>query len=980
MDTSTYKIVTWNVRTLFRLGALDELRLECAKHDFDIVACQEVRWLGAGMLQKKDYTMYYSGSKDRHEFGCAFLLKSKYRNGVMEFQPVNNRICKIRLRGRLFNISIINVHAPSEDKDEETKEEFYTKLERVYDSCPLHDIKIVAGDFNAKVGKEEVYMPTIGKHSLHSVTNDNGERLIHFAASKNAIVMSTVFPHKNIHKHTWRTPDGKNANQIDHICVDSRHRSGVMDIRSFRGPCIDSDHYPVVMKYKQRIKVVKIHPSSSRKKWNIEKLKVEETAILLKESMERKMQESLVDREVEPSIEDRWNKIETIISTVAAETVGYLEPRRRNGWFDNECKKAIDKRNSLRHRNLQRQTRQLDMEYREARREAKSLVKKKKKQAILEQLKDIEEAANKNESRKFYRKIGMIKKGYSPTNNWIKSKDGVLLTSNQEILSRWEEHFQELLNSGSDDTFDSVANISREAQSSEPGESGWEDTIPPTIEEVDEVICQLKRNKAPGGDNINAELVKLTGEMMLQEIHKLIECIWEEEHMPEKWNCGIINVIHKKGDVTECSNKRGITLLNVGYKILAVLLYNRLAPYYERAIGDYQCGFRRNRSTIDQIFALRQIDEKMWEYNTVTWRLFVDFKAAYDRTYRSSVYEAMADAKIPPKLISLTRMTMRHSKCQIRANGELSKPLEIRNGLRQGDALAPILFNLVLDKVVKRANIYGSGTIINKSLQIMAYADDVIIVGRSRQAIEVAYTALRGEARGAGLEINVEKTKLMIVERTRRQHPTFYDIAGENIEVVNAFPYLGSIMTREANETEEVKRRILAGNRTYYALRSLVRSNLLTRTTKKHIYKTLIRPVVTYGSEAWTLNKAAAERIDRFERKVLRRMYGGIREEDGRWRIRKNRELYSIYKDLRLSDNIRMNRLRWYGHINRMSDDRQVKKIFKGSIVATRSKGRPRARWKDKVMDDMRQVGIHMVEDRALWQNMLKQAKDYFSL
>jgi hypothetical protein len=83
-------------------------------------------------------------------------------------------------------------------------------------------MKILLGDFNAKVGKEDVFKPTIGNESLHDIRNDNGVRVVNFAKSKNLTVNSTMFPHRNIHKFTWMSPDRKTHNQIDHILIDRR--------------------------------------------------------------------------------------------------------------------------------------------------------------------------------------------------------------------------------------------------------------------------------------------------------------------------------------------------------------------------------------------------------------------------------------------------------------------------------------------------------------------------------------------------------------------------------------------------------------------------------------------------------------------------------------------------------------------------------------------------------------------------------------
>jgi hypothetical protein len=158
----------------------------------------------------------------------------------------------ILLRGRWCHTVVLNIHAPTEDKTDDVKDSFYEELERVFDKFPKCHMKIVLGDFNAKVGKENIFKPTIGNESLHEISNDNGVRLVNFTTSKNLRAKSTMFPHRNIHKYTWTSPDGKIHNQIDHIVVDRRRHSNVLDVRSFRAADCEYDHYLVVAKVRER--------------------------------------------------------------------------------------------------------------------------------------------------------------------------------------------------------------------------------------------------------------------------------------------------------------------------------------------------------------------------------------------------------------------------------------------------------------------------------------------------------------------------------------------------------------------------------------------------------------------------------------------------------------------------------------------------------------------------------------------------------
>jgi endonuclease/exonuclease/phosphatase family metal-dependent hydrolase len=140
----------------------------------------------------------------------------------------------IILKGHWCDIIVLNVHVLTEDKDNDIMDSFYEELEQVFDQFPKNHMKILVGDFNAKVGRENIFKPIIGNESLHEASNDNGVRVVNFATSKNLIVKNTTFPHYDIHKHTWTSADGVTHNQIDHVLIDERRHSNLLDVCSFR--------------------------------------------------------------------------------------------------------------------------------------------------------------------------------------------------------------------------------------------------------------------------------------------------------------------------------------------------------------------------------------------------------------------------------------------------------------------------------------------------------------------------------------------------------------------------------------------------------------------------------------------------------------------------------------------------------------------------------------------------------------------------
>lgn len=167
-----------------------------------------------------------------------------------EFKSTSSRISTLTIKGKFFDITFLNGHAPTEEKTPEEKDEFYENLEQILNEIPRNRIRIVLGDFNAKLGKENIFRTTIGNHSMHDITSENGLRLIDFASGGELVVKSTMFPRKDIYKGTWKAPNGRYTNQIDHVMINTRFKNRIHDVKTVRGA--DCDFGPLHGKMKTK--------------------------------------------------------------------------------------------------------------------------------------------------------------------------------------------------------------------------------------------------------------------------------------------------------------------------------------------------------------------------------------------------------------------------------------------------------------------------------------------------------------------------------------------------------------------------------------------------------------------------------------------------------------------------------------------------------------------------------------------------------
>ena len=309
------------------------------------------------------------------------------------------------------------------------------------------------------------------------------------------------------------------------------------------------------------------------------------------------------------------------------------------------------------------------------------------------------------------------------------------------------------------------------------------------------------------------------------------------------------------------------------------------------------------------------------------------------------------------------------SQCAVTVNGRITEWFEVTVGVRQGCLLSPTLFNLFLDFMMDEVKSLQEHATLDERLNIdIRYADDTTLIAAVFDKLQLSTNQLIEACKKFGLKVNSSKCKVMTEEVT----PITID--GEQVEAVDSFVFLGSVIP---STSDDVKRRVALANTAFGRLRKNIwtRKDIQTR-LKLRLYKALILPIATYGSETWTLTKQITQNLTVFEKNCLRAILE-IKLPD---RV----PIATLWKKAGIQNpienTIKKQRLTWFGHVCRMNEDNVVQQMMKEDFVAKRKRGRPAKRWSDLIKED---TGLpiatanRMAKDRLRWRKnvIMKWAK-----
>ena len=630
-----------------------------------------------------------------------------------------------------------------------------------------------------------------------------------------------------------------------------------------------SDHLPIIIKLGVRYNTT---GSSGIPRWKLGKADWDKFKTLCSTKLK-------LNKDAE-SINEIASDFTKILQNICEETIPKTKPKCskiKPPWRNQDCAIAIKKREKARKKYLRTRTQQDKQHYNMLKTESKTTLKKAQKDCWED---FISKLNHKTSSKEVWDMIRKFRGKRSEPITCLKTNDQII-TNDRDKAQLLAQHYADTSKSENyDPKFQNIKkiqdNIYKEAKPhmEEDNEHNLNRLF--TQFELNRAL-QGKKNTAPGADTISYEMLKQLPPSSKAELLNLINLSWVVGELPSDWKVATIIPIKKPlKDKTNPSSYRPISLTSAFCKIMETMIAFRLNSYIERnnLISNNQSGFRKHRSTIDQLVRLSSEINMAFMENKAVGAIFLDLEKAFDLMWSTGTLVKLNKIGINGHMLNWIQHFLKGRKIQVRLGENISDIFDLENGSPQGGVLRPTLFNVIMNTLPEALNDL-------EGISLSQFADDGAIWTKHSSA-ELAVKKLQKaldviEAWGTywGFKISPDKTKAIIFSRKIKDAKTDsfrLTLNGKTLDFVDKVTFLGLTMDRKLTWKHHIDQLIVKCNKDLNLMRMISRTTFgADKKCLVNLYKALILSKLDYGAQAFnSAHKSQLGRLNIIQNEALR--------------------------------------------------------------------------------------------------------------
>lgn len=881
------RLSCWNVNGLKEALKNDDFKKCIYRSDF--AAIVETHHTNQTNINIKGFKHFDSAgkkykAKGRHSGGLAFYFKKKYSNSLSYIKSASNYMLWVRVNKHFYTNMPHDIYiavAYARPNTFRLDNNFYTILEHEISKYSTRGKIILLGDLNARIGEKDDFSveyitaniplpqsysfdkPSPRKNQDNTV-NACGRQLLELCKVSGLRILNGRTAGDSLGCFTCYRAAGKST--VDYIIADQLlmpyiHYFQVDSITDISDHCLIETRLMFTLRedidYTQTTSLLR--PYWSKFIWSDTTAEHFRTALLEHDIQDKHaifITSSFENNRL--GANTAVNQFVQIMQLAGAKSLQLrtfrTKPKHKSvqkkKWFNSQCHTL---KKELNHLSKQIKAKPYDKHLHELyftkRRTYKNTIKCEKrryKNDLLNKLSHLQST----DPKQFWAVLDKLKNPDSETS----------ITAENISPDEWYHHFSSIAKKSDKHVCDKIRQESASLEQ-QPSSRAFEILNDPiTISEIKTVIKSLKNNKSTGPDMISYEMLKHGQSILLPALAKLFNTILNTKHFPDNWNVSAITPLHKKGSYFEPDNYRGISITSCLGKCFTSVLANRLLSCIEtnEIMPGNQAAFRKHFRTTDHIYTLQSIINKYClNQKGKLYTCFVDFRKAFDSVWREALLYKLLKIGIGGKFYHLIKNMYENSISCVKLPSGLTPNFNMELGIKQGDCLSPILFNLFVNDIGSIFNASSDPvTLGNTSLSYLLYADDLLLLSKSKGGLQNSLDKLNTYAEKWHLEINIKKTNVIIFQKWGKGQPVNFKLGNTPINTCNTYSYLGITFDRKCNfktATDDLKTKASKALFSLYA--ALSHSDYLDINVHLKLFDTLIKPILTYGCEVWLPNQ-----------------------------------------------------------------------------------------------------------------------------